>query len=77
LVILSVPISRELALDGLTAAESEVARLVLEGLSNRQIAKQRAIALSTVRKHLETIYRKLGVRSRSELAALDARRRRS
>ena len=73
--MLSVPIAASDAHPGLTAAELEVVALVLDGLSNQQIAQRRAVARSTIRKQLEGIYRKLGVGSRAELAALDRARR--
>lgn len=71
LVVLSVPIDTPAAHAGLTAAELEVVALALDGLSNQQIATRRAVARSTIRKQLEAIYRKLGIGSRAELAALD------
>ena len=74
LVVLSVPIEARRAHAGLTAAELEVVALVLDGLSNQEIATRRAVARSTVRKQLEGIYRKLGIGSRAELAALDRAR---
>lgn len=48
----------------LTAQERRVLQLVAAGLSNAQIAERLSIASSTVRKHLEHIYPKLGVTSR-------------
>ena len=51
--------------------------LVAEGLSQRQIAGQLFISHNTVKSHLKTAYRKLGVASRADaidqLAALEAR----
>lgn len=57
-------------LDGLTPAEREVAALMLEGLSNRAIAKRRGASGRTVANQISSIFRKLGVTSRSELSAL-------
>jgi len=54
----------------LTMQERRVLRLVATGLSNGEIAAQLVVAPSTVRKHLEHAYRKLGVTNR--LAALHA-----
>jgi DNA-binding NarL/FixJ family response regulator len=54
---------------GLTEAEREVAELVLEGLSNRDIAERRGASVKTIANQLRRIYEKLGVSSRFELAA--------
>lgn len=54
----------------LSHAQRDVARLVLTGKSNRQIATERSTSERTVANQIATIYRKLGVGSRSELAAL-------
>ena len=58
------------ALDGLSAREVEVARLVADGSSNRQIADLLALSPRTVDRHLTNILAKLGARNRTELAAL-------
>lgn len=58
------------SLELLTPAEREVALLVVRGLSNAAIAKQRRCAVRTVANQLQAIYRKLGVASRAELGAL-------
>jgi DNA-binding CsgD family transcriptional regulator len=55
--------------DGLTPAERQVALAVLAGLSNAEVARMRGSSPRTVANQLATIYRKLGVRSRAELAA--------
>jgi DNA-binding CsgD family transcriptional regulator len=54
---------------GLTATEKQVARLVAEGRTNREVADELFLSPSTVQTNLKRIYRKLGVRSRTELAA--------
>lgn len=51
----------------LSTREQEVAGLVLEGRSNKQIASSLHITVSTVEFHLKNIYAKLQVRSRTEL----------
>lgn len=51
----------------LTAAEERVARLVAEGRSNREVAARLFVTERTVETHLSSIYRKLDVRSRTEL----------
>ena len=50
----------------LTPKESEVARLVLKGLSNEEIAAVLSNSDKTVRQHLSSVYLKCGVRSRAE-----------
>lgn len=51
----------------LTDAEQRVAALAAAGNTNRQIAEHLFITVSTVEQHLTKVYRKLNVRSRSEL----------
>jgi two-component system, NarL family, nitrate/nitrite response regulator NarL len=53
----------------LTSREAEVAALIDEGLSNKQIAQRLSIALSTVKNHVHNILEKLGVERRSQAAA--------
>lgn len=55
-------------LEGLTPAECETAFLVLWGMSNAEIARIRAVAVRTVANQLACLMRKVGVRSRLELA---------
>ncbi|ETA04917.1 MULTISPECIES: helix-turn-helix transcriptional regulator [Gordonia] len=53
----------------LTPQEEAVTTLVARGLSNREVAAELFISPKTVQYHLTRIYAKLGLRSRSELAA--------
>lgn len=53
---------------GLTATERSIARLAVEGLTNREIADRAFLSPKTVEVNLTRIYRKLGVRSRAALA---------
>jgi DNA-binding CsgD family transcriptional regulator len=55
--------------DDLTPAEQRVAALVASGRTNREVAQELFITVSTVEANLTRIYAKLGVRSRAELAA--------
>jgi len=54
--------------DRLTAQEAEVARLVADGNSNRQVAGLLFISENTVQYHLRKVFRKIGVSSRTQLA---------
>jgi DNA-binding CsgD family transcriptional regulator len=54
--------------EGLTAAERRVATLVAEGRTNREVAAALFLGERTVAGHLTSIYAKLGVRSRAQLA---------
>ena len=54
----------------LTPQEEAVSTLVSRGLSNREVAAELYVSPKTVQYHLTRIYAKLGIRSRSELAAL-------
>jgi DNA-binding CsgD family transcriptional regulator len=55
--------------DGLTPAERRVVALVADGRTNREVAAALFLGERTVASHLTRIYAKLGVRSRTELAA--------
>jgi len=52
----------------LTAREGEIAELVAAGRTNREVAEQLVLSTRTIEAHLRSIYGKLGVRSRVELA---------
>jgi len=54
----------------LTERERETLGLVSEGKSNKEIADLLCISIETAKSHLQTIYRKLGVKSRTEAAIL-------
>jgi len=55
--------------DELTSRERDVCRLVAAGSTNREVASALFLSPRTVEHHLRMAYRKLGVRSRTELAA--------
>jgi len=63
------PAPRGTAADVLTDQERTVADLVASGRSNREVASEMMLSVKTVQFHLTRIYAKLGVRSRTELAA--------
>lgn len=54
----------------LTAREVQIFGLLKLGLSNREIAEQLCIAVHTVKNHVHSLLTKLGVRTRTEAAAL-------
>jgi DNA-binding NarL/FixJ family response regulator len=54
--------------DELTVTERRIAELAATGRSNREIAGELFLSERTVEANLTRIYRKLGVRSRTELA---------
>lgn len=49
---------------GLTPREAQVLRLVARGLSNKEVADQLYLSEATVKRHLSTLYRKLGASNR-------------
>jgi DNA-binding CsgD family transcriptional regulator len=57
-------------IENLTPQELQTARLVAQGLSNRDVAERLFVSPRTVEYHLSNAYQKLGVRSRGELAQL-------
>lgn len=62
------------ALEALSERESQILRLVADGLSNREIAEQLFLSRYTVESHVKRIYRKLAVSSRT-MAVRTARAR--
>jgi non-specific serine/threonine protein kinase len=65
--------TRRSASDTLTAREREIATLVADGLSNRDIAEQLVISEGTVEVHVKHILGKLGFSSRAQVAGWFAR----
>ncbi|HQP37974.1 MAG TPA: response regulator transcription factor [Polyangiaceae bacterium] len=59
-------VDRALVRAGLTDKEHEVARLLLKGLSNEEIATATSNSDKTIRQHVTALYRKVGVSSRAE-----------
>jgi DNA-binding CsgD family transcriptional regulator len=52
----------------LTAAERRTARLAMEGMTNREIAETLILSEKTIGSQLTSAFRKLGIRSRAQLA---------
>ena len=70
--ILCVPraLQKQVERPVLSFREKQVLELVARGLTNSEIAQRLFLAESTVKTHLSTSFRKLGVRSRKEAAAI-------
>ncbi|MFD5073167.1 AAA family ATPase [Streptomyces sp. NPDC058371] len=66
------PVIAPAALDTLAATERQVAALVMEGATNREIAARLFISVKTVEATLTRVYRKLGIRSRVDIVRLAA-----
>ncbi len=56
-------------IEPLSDRELEVLRLIVEGYSNQEIANRLVVALSTVKTHINNLYGKLGVQSRTQAVA--------
>ena len=52
----------------LTPKEKEIALMIADGLSNKEIVQKEKIALSTVKGHIQKIFEKAGVSDRVSLA---------
>jgi DNA-binding NarL/FixJ family response regulator len=65
-----MPHGRQLPVDNsLTSREREVLELIAAGLSNREIAGRMYVATSTVKSYTNSIFRRLGVSSRTQAVA--------
>lgn len=67
---LRVELLPDSAPDELTARQQEVADRLLQGMRNQEIADSLGISLHTVRRHLEQIFRRLGVNNRRDAVRL-------
>lgn len=65
----SVPRGEQEKIDQLTPREREIAAIACTGMTNKQIAATLTLSEATVRHHLGAVFGKLGVSTRSELAA--------
>jgi DNA-binding CsgD family transcriptional regulator len=64
------PPDAERSLEALTPREAEVLRFTSAGRTNAQVAGDVGLSVHSVKFHLASIYRKLGVRNRTEAAAV-------
>ena len=54
----------------LTRREQQVARLIVRGLSNKEVARELGLSAGTVKLHVHRIFQKTGVRNRYSLIIL-------
>jgi DNA-binding CsgD family transcriptional regulator len=54
--------------DALTPSERRVARMAAEGMSNKELAQALFVTVKAVEVHLSSVYRKLQINSRAQLA---------
>ena len=66
---LAAPASAGSLLEPLTERELDVLRLLVAGLSNAAMAQELVITVGTVKRHVNSIYTKLGVTSRTQAVA--------
>jgi DNA-binding NarL/FixJ family response regulator len=59
----------------LSHSQQEILRLIADGLSNKEIAKEIHLSENTVKSHIQEILRKLGARNRVQAAVQAARER--
>jgi DNA-binding CsgD family transcriptional regulator len=65
--------SRTRQRDALTAREAEVLQLLIKGCTNLEIAATLHVSVHTIERHLQSAYRKIGVRNRTDAVAQMAR----
>lgn len=73
LAVIATPIAADAIPDNLTSAEATVLSAILLGKSNREIASERGTSIRTVANQVASLFRKLGVTSRAELALQQGR----
>ncbi len=59
--------ARPIAVQTLTRRETEIVRLVSQGLANKVIARELGVREGTVKIHLHSVFRKLRISSRADL----------
>jgi two-component system NarL family response regulator len=72
--VIACKLAERLNAEVLTARELEVLRLVAEGKPNKLIGAALAITEVTVKSHVQSVFRKLNVLSRTEAIAVASRR---
>lgn len=75
LAVFSFPLAPPVLRADLSAAERAVAEDLLDGRSNAEIATTRCTSVRTVANQVASVFKKLGVHSRSQLVASLERRR--
>lgn len=63
----SIPPSTPTIDDKITKQEKKIVLLIVQGKSNKEIASELSISTSTVKTHINNIFKKIGISSRSEL----------
>lgn len=61
------PAAEHIDLNGLSCRERQVARLMAEGMTNKEIARELGTSISTIKTHVSRIFRHLGISHRHEL----------
>jgi ATP/maltotriose-dependent transcriptional regulator MalT len=61
-------------IEPLTRQEKTVLELIEQGLSNKDIARQLQISLNTLKVHIRNLYGKMGIESRRDILAKNARK---
>jgi DNA-binding CsgD family transcriptional regulator len=69
-VMLSVALRSERGVDPLTTTEREIAAMLVDGMTNAEIASARGKSVRTIANQVASAFRKLGVGSRVELASV-------
>ena len=72
---LAAPVAKEYTPEQLTPRELEILTLIVDGLSNKEIAVRLCIELATVKNHVHSVLQKMHVRRRGEAAARHATHR--